>query len=208
MLSKFISLAAVASIIAQTSATPTPEVKRGIKYWSDNRPNMVPTWNTYDGQGLDCGDECSDKCWSFKKTRVALVGQGNYQTYAGMHASVNLGDDTVIPNKDQTCHTCNDMEFPGKDNNGWLLTLHMKGAPMEGPLPVNIGFPASVALFNADDRKPFLGDQTLTMDDITCDAWQCGGGLNPMTCRNCVFSHQWIVYHAEPIKDNCNYYEE
>ncbi|KAF2730465.1 hypothetical protein EJ04DRAFT_579861 [Polyplosphaeria fusca] len=189
-------------LMAVTMATPTP----GQKGWRDNRPTGVPVWHRVDAEDLTCGDSCSWQCWQFTKTSVSVSGTSNFAQYAGFHASASLGDTEVVPNKDFRCLNCNDLVAPG-NNNGWELTLKTAGAPMEGPLPIYLKFPWETALFSADTGGPFMSDQVIGDDGFECDVWTCGGGMNPMQCRNCKFAASYSVYQATGIED-CSYWED
>jgi hypothetical protein len=95
--------------------------------------------------------------------------------YAGFHATATFSGNEVVPNKDFRCVDCNDLVLPGKDNNGWELTLKTSGSPMEGPMKIYLKFPWEVALFDAGTKGPFMSDQLILEDGFECDVWTCGG---------------------------------
>jgi hypothetical protein len=174
MLSKVVLLA-LAATLSLTAASPTP----GQKTSADKRPSGVPYWKTVSGETQNCGDECSYECWNFKKKTLYIQGTRSSSFYSGDNAEVKLGDDLVVPEKYQVCFECNEAAFPGKDNNGWELKLHLKGTPMIGPMPYTLKYPWEVALFSVGDGMPYNSDQVISRADHDCDYSQCMGEYGP-----------------------------
>ncbi|KAF2185345.1 hypothetical protein K469DRAFT_750472 [Zopfia rhizophila CBS 207.26] len=139
-----------------------------------------------------CNPSCEFMCTKYTQHTLSISGIANYQRTASKTLKVTYDGVDVCPEERHECGSnCN---FKYTCNKGWSFFL--PDGPMEGPWSYDLqGLPYTRYI---PDGWPELG---ITMEDIECDAWQCGGGLNPMTCRNCKISAERKFYTAQKTCD-------
>ncbi|KAK2611649.1 hypothetical protein N8I77_004979 [Diaporthe amygdali] len=141
-----------------------------------------------------CSPSCEFLCTKFTLHTLEIDGTANYQLSASKTLAVKYDGEEVCPMERHECRggSC-DFRYTCKE--GWSFFLPDQA--MEGPWEFDLqGLPYTRYI---PDGWPQLGP--VSMDDIECDAWQCGGGLNPMTCRNCKIGMKRQFYTAEKTCD-------
>ncbi|KAF2115674.1 hypothetical protein BDV96DRAFT_631599 [Lophiotrema nucula] len=181
MLSKLALLTLFGSLTSFVAAKPVPE----------------PVPDGFSGQ--PCEDTCEIQCIKYTKASVMISGVSHNSMYSSRRTRVSYhnsyNDVDICPEKTVECETCHNFDIPC--DKGWELKF--PDAAMEGPWPYTLNNPNSDTPLYGADGKVYTPDGEITMDEIECDAWGCGGGLSPMTCRTCTYAHAVTVWESMKI---------
>lgn len=115
-----------------------------------------------------CNPDCEFLCTKFTRHTLTIDGTANYQLTSSITLAVGYDGEDVCPEERHECGlgSC-DFRYTCKE--GWSFFLPSQA--MEGPWNFDLqGLPYDRYI---PDGWPQI--EPVSMDDIECDAWQCGG---------------------------------
>jgi hypothetical protein len=122
----------------------------------------------------NCDPNCESVCKKWTMHTLRIDGNANYQLTSSITLKVSYDGQDVCAEERHECGL-GSCDFRWTCNEGW--SFYLPSQAMEGPWAYDLqGLP-----FERYHREG-SANMDVSMDDIECDAWQCGGTFEHSRC--------------------------